>query len=288
MKDRIPVSRRALVLLLLLAAGLHADTLVLKNGQTISGKSFLRQGDVISISVGPNGETAPSGPGTPVTAIEKVECDPPAVLKSAPAMLAAGKGPAVLENVQTALTASETFGLLPGSYWSDLFVMQAHILVATGKDEEAIKLAIAMEKTKNPPLVQDAQALRALVATRKGDHSRANSMLETAGNDLTKATASAAAAVTRGLLLLEKKQFEEALKSFLELPVFLPDETALCGIAQLGSAQAHYGMEDYDRAIAALEILIKTRPDTPEISQAQSLLPEWQRRRSVVLEAKEP
>ncbi len=85
-----------------------------------------------------------------------------------------------------------------------------------------------------------------------------------------------------------KSSIPEALKAFLELPVFLPDETALCGIAQLGAAQAYYGMEDYDRAIAALESLIKTRPGSPEIAKAQALLPEWKRRRRAVEEAKEP
>lgn len=288
MNDRIQTSRRALALLLLFASGLHADTLVLKNGQTISGRSFLRQGDVILVSVGPDGKPPAPGKGTPVAEIESVECDPPAVLKTAPAMLAAGKGSAVLVGVETALKASETFGLLPGSYWPELSVMQAQILAATGKDEDSIKLAIAMEKTMNPDLVRDSQALRALISARKGDRYEAESMLEKAGKDLKKPATRAAAAVTQGLLELEKKQFEEALKFFLELPVFLPNETAFSGIAQLGSAQAYYGMEDFDRSIAALEALVKTRPDTPEISLAQSLLPEWQRRRTVVLEAKEP
>jgi hypothetical protein len=47
-------------------------------------------------------------------------------------------------------------------------------------------------------------------------------------------------------------------------------------------------MDDYDRAIAALESLMKTRPGSPEIATAQTLLPEWKRRRRVVEEAKEP
>ncbi len=288
MKDSIQMSRRPVTLLLLLSTGLHADSLVLKNGQTISGKGFLRQGDLISLSVLPNGDTAAAGPGTPMTEITKVECDLPPVLKTAPELLAAGKGSTMLSSVEAALKSSETFGLLPGSYWSDLLVLQSHILVATGKDDEAIKIAIAMEKTKKPDLLRDAKALRALVSARKGDRYGAETMLESVGNNVAKPASKSAITVTRGLLQLEKKQFEEALKSFLELPVFLPDETAFCGIAQLGSAQAYYGMEDYDRAIATLETLVKTRPDTPEISLAQSLLPEWQRRRTAVQEAKEP
>jgi tetratricopeptide (TPR) repeat protein len=94
--------------------------------------------------------------------------------------------------------------------------------------------------------------------------------------------------VARGLGRLANQRFEEALKSFLELPVFLPDETALGGIALLGAARAFHGMEDYDRAISTLEKLIQSRPSTPEIPIARTLLPEWTRRRTVVREANQP
>jgi tetratricopeptide (TPR) repeat protein len=272
----------------LLSLDLHADTLVLKNGQTVTGKSFLREGDAIFVTAGPNGEPVTAETGTPLTEIAKVECDPPVVFKKAPAMLAAGKASKVLADVVAALKVAETFGDLPGSRWPDLLVLQAYILVGMGKDDEAVKMATAMKKTKNAELVRDSQALLALIAARKGDHGEAASLLEDLTNEAASPCTIAAAAVIRGLGLLAKKQFPEALKAFLELPVFLPNETALGGIAQLGAAQAYYGMEDYDRAIAALESLIKTQPGIPEIDKAQTLLPEWQRRRRAVLEAKEP
>jgi tetratricopeptide (TPR) repeat protein len=288
MNDGIQLTGLALATVLLFSTGLHADTLVLKNGQTISGKSFLREGEGISVSAGPNGEPVTSGTAIPLTEIAKVECDRPVILKNAPALLAAGKASIVLTEVRTALRIAETYGDLPGSPWPDLFVLQAHILLAMGKDDEAAKLASAMEKTRNSDLVQDAQALRALIAARKGDHGAAAAMLESSIKNSIRPSVIAATSIARGLGYLEKKQFEEALKAFLELPVFLPDETALSGIALLGSAQAYHGMEDHDRAIAALEVVIKTQPGTPEISIAQTLLPEWKRRRTAVLEAKQP
>lgn len=288
MKTGNQTTWRALVLILLSSNCLHADTLVLKNGQTIAGKAFLRQGDAILVSAGPNGEPVTAAAGTPLAEIVKVECDPPPIMKSAPGMLASGKAEAALEGVQTALKSAEVFGSLPGSCWPDLLVLQGHVLLAMGRDEEAAKQASSMERTKQPDLVGGGVALRALIAARKGDTGPAMSLLETLGKDVTKPSTLAAAAVARGLVGLEKKQFEEALKSFLELPVFLPDETALAGIALLGSARAYYGMEDYDRAIAVLEELVKSRPGTPEISTAQSLLPEWKRRRTAVQDAKEP
>ncbi len=273
---------------LLLASGLQADTLVLKNGQALSGKAFHREGEVIGVTTGPTGEPVAAGtPGTPLGEIAKVECDRPPVLAGVAPLLTAGKTSAALEKVQAALKSAEVYDLLPGSYWPDLLVLQADILLAMGRDDEAAKLATAMDKTKNPPLVLDALALRALMSARHGDHGTA-SLLAVEAKAATRPGSLAALSVVRGLACLEKKHYEEALKAFLELPVFLPDETAFGAIAQLGSAHAYFGMEDYDRAIAALEVLIKTQPETPQMAVAQTLLPEWQRRRTVVQEAKEP
>lgn len=288
MKTGIQTTSRAFALVLLFSNSMHADTLVLKNGQTIVGKSFQRQGDSLIVSAGANGEPETAAPGTPLTAIAKVECDPSPMLKNAPGMLASGKAAEALENVEAELKTAEVFEPLPGSCWPDLLVLKAHILLAMGKDEEAAKLAVTMERIKQPDLVAEAVALRALIAAHKGDVGPALAILGSLGKDVTKPSTLAAAAVARGLVSLDRKQFEEALKAFLELPVFLPDETALGGIAQLGSARAYYGLEDFDRAITTLEDLVKSRPGTPEISIAQSLLPEWKRRRTAVQDAKEP
>jgi len=212
----------------------------------------------------------------------------PALLKNVPLLLAAGKASNVLSELRLALPAAETYGYLPGSYWPDLYSLQAHVLLAMGQDAEVAELATAMEKSHNPGLAGDSQALRALIAARKGDHDTAASLAEPLLKVAVRPSTVAAASVALGLGHLKKKKFPEALKAFLELPVFLPDDTALSGIARLGAAQAYYGMEDYDRAIATLEELVKTQPGIPEIATAQSLLPEWTRRRRVLQEAKEP
>jgi tetratricopeptide (TPR) repeat protein len=270
---------RPLAILLLLASGLHADTLVLKNGQTVTGKLFVREGDAL---------VADSGTSVPLAEITSVETDRPPVLKDAPALLTAGKAPNVLSALKLALPAAEKYSNLPGSCWPDLYSLQAHVLLAMGRDAEATELVIAMKKSNNPGLVDDSQALRALIAARKGDHSTAASLAEPLLKDAARPSTVAAASVALGLGYLDKEKFAEALKAFLELPVFLPDETALSGTARLGAARAYFGMEDYDRAIATLEELIKTQPGIPEISTAESLLPEWTRRRKAVQEAKEP
>ncbi len=279
---------RQCVMLALSFTILDADTITLKSGQAVSGQVFRREGEALVLVSGPNGEPVTAAASIPLAEIVGVECDQPPVLKNAPAMLNSGKMANVLSELRLALPTAETYADLPGSYWPDLYSLQAHVLLAMGRDAEVVELATPMKRSKNAGLAADSQALRALIAARKGDHSAAASLAEPVLKEAVRPSAVAAASVALGLGYLEKKKFPEALKAFLELPVFLPDETALSGIARLGAAQAYFGMEDYDRAIATLEELIKTQPGIPEISTAESLLPEWTRRRRAVQEAKEP
>ena len=294
--DRIPMNRpkccpvlvKQCVMFALSVTILDADTLTLKSGQSVSGRLFRREGDALVLVSGPNGEPVTAAASVPLAEITSVECDQPPVLKNAPAMLSSGKMSNVLSELRLALPVAETYADLPGSYWPDLYSLQAHVTLALGKDAEAADLATTMKKLKNPGLIADSQALRALIAARKGDHSTAASLAEPVIKDAVRPSAVAAASVALGQGYLEKKKFPEALQAFLELPVFLPDETALSGIARLGVAQAYCCMEDYDSAIATLEELIKTQSGIPEVSTAEALLPEWNRRRRAVKEAKEP
>lgn len=281
--------RPMLCLSLVLSSALQADELTLKNGQTIEGKTFVRQGESLFLTETLTGEPVTLETGIPLAAITRISCDPPAVLASAPALLAKGDCQKVLEEVDAALKEAEKFGTLPGSRWPDLLVLRSHILVAMGKDADAAAMAASMSRTKDPRLVCNSEVLLALLAARKGSHTEAAARLkdalvgESSGNG-----AVAASSVARGLGLLEKEMYPDAMKAFLELPVFLPDETALIGMVQLGTARAYFGLNDTDTAIATLEDLIKNRPGTPEVAIAESLLPEWKRRRTAIQEAKEP
>lgn len=284
-----PVCHVLFGVFILLSSGIRADTLVLKDGRSVAGKTFVRQANAIFLTVGADGQAVTEPTGIPVTEIAKVDCDVPVVLGTAPPLLAVGKFAKALEALEPALKVAETYMDVPGCRWPELFVLRAHILLAMGKDADAATMASTMKKTKSPNLVCNSKTILALIAARKGDHGVAASLLEEAMIDESSGpSATAAASVVRGLCLLEKKQYPDALKAFLELPVFLPDETALSGMALLGSARAYYGMEDFDRSITVLESLIKTRPETPEIATAETLLPEWKRRRRVIEEAKEP
>ncbi|MFN0074881.1 MAG: tetratricopeptide repeat protein [Prosthecobacter sp.] len=273
----------------LFSSAAFADSLVLSNGQTLTAKAFRREGEVIVATAetpGPDGKMMIVERKTPLTEISKVECSLPPVLQSAQAQFAVGKAATVLNDILAAVKAAEPFGELPGSFWPDLIVLQAHGLLALGKDVEAAALVSSFEKTTYAALAADAKAIRAVIAARAGDHSTALSLATTLLKDSTRPSTIAAASLAHGLCLLAKKEHAAALKAFLELPVFTPDEQALSTAAQFGAAQAYWGLEDHDRAIATLEDLIKTRPSSPEAPKAQTLLPAWKKRRTALADAK--
>jgi tetratricopeptide (TPR) repeat protein len=296
MKVRYLLPRAAFVapcrfigLFLFSISGVHADSLVLTNGQTLTAKSYRRVGgDIISTNEQPgsNGAMMTVEFKTPLTEISKVECAPPLVLQSAQELFATGKADVVLGDILAAVKSAEVFGELPGSFWPELVVLQAHSLLALGRDAEADALVGSFEKTTDVALAADAQAVRAVLAARAGNYESAMSLALPLLNEKSRTSTVAAASLAHGLCLLEKKDHAAALKAFLELPVFTPDQQALTAAAHLGVGQSYWGLEDYDRAIATLEELVKTCASSPEAPKAQALLPQWIKRRTAVAEAK--
>ena len=288
------MSRRLLFFTLLAAlapcAPVVADALILKDGKTVQGKSFRRDGETIYVTVevpGPDGKLMAAERGTALADVARVDCAPAPVLKDSIPLLAQGNTAAALAQIEPAAAAAEAFGDLPGSPWPDLAVLHAHTLIASGKDAAASLIADRLTKASDEQVKNAGHAIHALLSVRKGALEKAASEVGPLIQPGQKPATVAAASVARGVILLSQKKHPEALLSFLEIPVFTPDVAALSAMAQLGAAQCYFGMEDFDRAISTLEALAKAQPSSPEARTAQTLLPEYQRRKRVVNEAKE-
>lgn len=268
----------------------HADSLILTNGQTVTGKSFRRSGDNIMVTTevaGPDGKPMNAERGVPLAEIARVDAPAPPVLNDAGPLLAQGNATGALSQIEPAVAAAEAYGDLPGSPWPALVTLQAQALLAAGKDANAELAIEKLSRSADAEAKASASALAALVAARKGDHDKAGTLAGPHLPPAAKPETGAAAALARGLGLLAKKQHAEALLCFLEAPVFAPKATAFSAMSQLGAAQCYFGMADFDRAISTLESLTKTQPGSPEAKTAQTLLPEYQRRKRVINEAKE-
>lgn len=277
------------VLLLPTVQDLRADSLLLRNGQTLTGVSFRRTSDSIVVtteSKGPDGKAMSSEHTVPLKEITQVECAPSPALKHAEGLLAKGETAAALAVLKPAVTAAEPFGDLPGSPWPDLAIVYAQTILATGDQVGALVLIERLSNASSPDIRAAASALAALAAALRGDHEKAMALAAPTRSPRGVPATIATASIARGHVLLAQKKHEEALLSFLEQPVFAPDATALAAMAQMGAAECYAGMDDVDRAIGTLEELLKAQPSGPATKPARALLETCRRRKQALEDSK--
>lgn len=266
---------------------LRADAVVLTSGQTLNGVSFRRTADGLVVTTevqGPGGKPMNADQTVPLKDIARVECTPPAALKSAGGLLAQGNTSAALAALEPAVMAVEPLGDLPGSPWPEIAMVYAQALLAVGNDAHA---TVLIEKLSKAADTQGAaSALQALRSARKGDYEKVATLAAPLLTQHGKPAVAATASTAQGLALLAQKKYTESLLCFLEQPVFAPEATALAAMAQRGAAECYFGMEDFDRAIGTLEGLLKAQPSGPESKVAQTLLEKYRHRKQVIENSK--
>jgi hypothetical protein len=74
------------------------------------------------------------------------------------------------------------------------------------------------------------------------------------------------------------KQWDAALLSYLNIPVFYPEEKTFVPASLLGSGQCYFQLEDLPRSKDALNELLKSHASTPEAVTAKVELEKIARR----------
>ncbi len=281
-----------LLCLTMLTTSAWSENMILKDGKTIAAKTLRRQGDsvfaTIDLPISEIGKPPKTAEiGHPVDKIEKIEFVEPPILKTAPDMIAQGNAAKVLAELEPPLKFQEGFAEIAGSFWTELALIKVQALVALQREAEAEPLAKQVSKiTKDAETVRAANAQIAACLLRRGQHSQAlelsDSVLRDARGDATLATAS----VTKGLCLLDRKDWEGALLAFLAVPVFHPDQKILLVPSMLGAGRSYFGIEDFKRAKDTLNELIKSYPSSPEAQQAKNELELIQRREKALADPK--
>lgn len=284
--------RLHLICLILVTASLQAENITLKDGKIVAAKTLRRKGDTVFATIDLPITEIGKPPrvaeiGHPVDQIEKIDFPEPPLLKTVPDLIADGNAPKALEELEPLLKYFEGFAEIAGSWWSDLALLKVQALVAVKREAEAEPLAKQVSKlTKDPETVRAANAQIAACLLRRGQHAEAlelsNSVLKAASGHATLATA----AVTRGLCLLDRKDWEGALLAFLEVPVLHPDQKILKVPSMLGAGRSYFGIEDFKRAKDTLNELIKLFPNSPEAEQAKNEILLIQRREKALADPK--
>jgi tetratricopeptide (TPR) repeat protein len=257
----------------------HADINVLKkDGTKAVAKNLRRQGDNIIATM----ELPPEKPGDPVktgdigipiSQIEKMEFPEPGVLKTARDLIVEGKAADALAQVDQAAKYYEGFRDAPGSWWRQLMLLKMNTLVILGREKEADTLADTMSNLATEPESQRAaKVLLAAAATRRGDAQKAADMLDSVLKESKQSDVLASAAIYKGQSCLALKDWENALLSFLQIPVLYPEAKELAPASMLGVGRAHFGLEDFATAKNTFKELMKTFKGTPEANAAKAEL----------------
>lgn len=268
---------RALPVALLLAlAALDASgqTLRFKNGRSADLSKARVAGDQIALPA----DAANPGAGEillPVSSIERIDWPEPAELAQGSAALKAGKPEDALKKTDAVVARQEPFRDIPGSWWAKAILLRVEILARLGRDADAEAAAERLRLSPlGAPLASQARLslIDMLVASGKRDLARERLDALSAAASGDKALAARADLVRARLLQAEGKT-EDALLSYLRVPVLYPSQNGPAPAALLGAAECYRALGENIRAETALRSLIERFPDSAEAARARPLLP---------------
>jgi tetratricopeptide (TPR) repeat protein len=264
--------------LIAIACSASAQNIMMKDGRVIATKGMRRTGDTIIATVevtipggGDKPATTQTGEvGYPLAQIARLDFPEPVQLRTVPDLIVAGRLPEALAQIEPVVRYYESFRDAPGSWWDEAALIKVQILVAMGNVKDADPLTDSLSRlATDPETARAAKVLAGAGLTRRGEHAKAIEIFDQLMKDAIKPSTLATAALNKGLSHLALKQYEPALLSFLQIPVFFPNQKLLLPQAMLGSAKAYYALEDYERAKSTLNELLTDFGSSPQAAEAK-------------------
>ncbi len=277
---------------LALTAGALAQTSIhFKDGRIATAKQMRRDKDFIVATVEipakePGGQPTTGDFGFPLADIFKLDFPKPAVLDTAPALIADGKAEQALTQLDPVLKFYAGFRDAPGSWWTELMPLQIVAQLALKRDADAVETADQFSRLASDPEVKKyMKAFTAIALTRHGKHEAALPLYDEAALVTESTDILGLIAVNRGDSLVAlgdalaakgepeaaAARYENALLSYLRIPALYHTERMFMPQATYGAAQAYLGIMDFDRARLSVKELTASYAATPEGKAAAEL-----------------
>ena len=277
---------------LALTAGALAQTGVhLKDGRIVPAKQLRRDKDTIVATVEipakeQGGQPTTGDFGFALNDIFRLDFPKPAVLDTAPGLIADGKAEEALTKLDPVLKFYAGFRDAPGSWWTELVPLQIAAQLALKRDKDAVETAEQFSRLASDPEVKKyMKAFTAVALTRKGKHEAALPLYDEAALATERTEILGLIAVNRGDSLVAlgdalaakgepeaaAVKYEQALLSYLRIPALYRTQRMFLPQATYGAAQAYLGMKDFDRARVSVKELTASHAATPEGKAAAEL-----------------
>jgi tetratricopeptide (TPR) repeat protein len=248
----------------------QAQTVMLKDGRLLAAANVKRAGDQVMLESASGAQVSMA-----VGEIVRIDFPEPPDLGDAVEKVVEGKGAEAVVLLERIVAGQADFREIPGNWWSLAALRLAQALESLGRGLEAQALAEKIVgEAIEPELVKAAQAQVAAVILRRGDRAGAIRRIDPVLREARGDTARALAHLVRGQCWLAEENWEEAMLSFVQVPVFHATETILFPAVMLGRGRALLGLADFAGARSTLEELRAVYPGAPE---AKLALPELQR-----------
>jgi tetratricopeptide (TPR) repeat protein len=252
---------RYIALALLAVSPLCAQRYLLKDGKILKQDEVVLKGNVLVKSLGGDaGEMQ-----FPIAQVVRLDWPEPTEIAEARTLLASGKEVEAEAKITPIYKQFTPFAKIPGGWWNEAALLRARVLLALKKNaetEKATKELIAT--TSDEDIRQGAELISIRLQLLLGKRSVADTMLEVLMRKEVSGEIAAGAAVLRGDIAYEIKDFERALEFYLLVPAFYGNEVEVMPAALLGSARSFRGYGDSARTERAYLDLIAAFPSSAE------------------------
>jgi tetratricopeptide (TPR) repeat protein len=246
-----------------------ADALILKDGTRVEKSDMKVKDGKISRLIKIGGNTAE---GTvQISQIASLDWGDPEELTNAGALLAAGKTEEAVAQLKAGKDFFEILKDVPGNWYLDLYLAYVDALNQAGKFEEVVKTLPDLQKQKLTEQQKTKLQIMKLDIDRQTS-SNYDSIVSQA-EDILKTTddSSVAASIWSiiGDVYMKKKDYEQALLSYLRITVFYGSQVQKVPDAEMRAALALVKMKRYGDAQKFFSRIIETYPGSPIAQKAE-------------------
>lgn len=221
---------------------------------------------------------------------EVVQIEWPAIpqLDQARQMILRGEAAKALELVETVLRPFDKVKKVPGSPWVTAAIVKLDAIDRLDNDAALASFLSALEAVddgSNAELAQKIKLAKLIQKARRGEHAAVIADADGLISQFDGADTLARLHILKGASLLALKRYEEAMNTYLRIPVFYGSQQEHLPKALLGAAKAFRGMDSPatksqrlgEVANAYLRELVATFPVSVEAEEAKALLPKEDR-----------
>ena len=252
---------------LVAASSAFADALILKDGTRVEKADLKIKDGKISRLIKIGGNTAE---GTlQVNQIASLDWGDPEELTNAGVLLAAGKTDEAIAQLKAGKEFFEVLKDVPGNWYLDIYLAYVDALNQGGKFEEVVKLLPDLQSQK----LTDQQKTKLRIMKLDIDRQTSSNYdaIVAQAEEILKETDDSAVAASIwsiiGDVYMKKKDYEEALLSYLRITVFYGTQVQKVPEAEMRAARALVKMKRFADAQRFFARIVETYPGSP-IAQA--------------------